>query len=106
MRMFQKQLSLQDKPPLAGGETGNSAVMGLLLDMASRMEATDEFMAQPKQPKVTGNQGPIPESSSDQDWLDVAVKRSSPRLAAGHMERSLMTTLREDESHVPKILRR
>ena len=45
-------------------------------------------------------------SSSDQDQLDVAVKRTIPRLVAGCMERSLMTTMRDDEGHVLEMVRR
>lgn len=71
------------------------------------MEAMEEFMAHQKQSgQGMWNQGLIPESSRGQDWVDVAVKRSSPWLGAGHMMKSLVTTPREDDGHVTEMVRR
>ena len=54
----------------------------------------EEFIAQQKQAGI------------DQDQMDDAARRNSPRLAAGHVERSLVTTLREKKGQISEMVGR
>ena len=58
------------------------------------MEAMEEFMAQQKQADI------------DRDQMDGSVRKSSPHLVASYVERSLVTTPREEEAHVPRMVRK
>ena len=59
----------------------------------------------PSQPTlITGNQGLIRKSCSDQAWLDGAVGSSNRQVAAGGLERHLTINLREAEGQVPEMV--
>ena len=79
--------------------------MELLLDLSSKMEAMEEFMAQHNQPLITDNQGSIPEGCSDQALLDSAVGSNRSPVATGGLERSLTINLMEAQAHVPEMMR-
>ena len=59
--------------------------MGILLDISSQMQAMEEYVAQQTPINLTGNQGPIMDTSRDHARLDVKATTSSARVAAGHL---------------------
>ena len=92
--------------PISDRETGDNAVMDLLLDMSSRMEAMEEFVAQHTLPHLTGNQGPIPERRHDHTQHDGAATSSSAHVAAGCLEGSGTITPKDAKGHIPEMVRR
>ena len=72
-----------DQTPIAIRDTVDNTMMELLLDMSSRMQAMEEFVAQHNHPTLMGNRGPIPDRSSDHAQLNDAATNSSTWVAAG-----------------------
>ena len=59
--------------------------MNILLDMSSRMQVMEEYVAQQNPINLTGNQGPILDMRGDHARLNAATTTSSARVAASHM---------------------
>ena len=66
----------------------------LLLDTSSQMHAMEEYVTRHEQ------------ADHNQALRDDAVRRSSLRLTARHVGRSLEITLREKDGHIPETVRR
>ena len=79
-------------------------MLDLLLDMSSRMEAMEEFVAQHNFPCLTVNQSLIPESSSHHH--DGAATSSRSWVAAGHLESSWTITPRDVYGYIPETVRK
>ena len=56
-RKFKKQPPPPDQTPISSRETGGNAVVDLLLDISSQMEAMEEFVSQHTLPQSNGEQG-------------------------------------------------
>ena len=82
-------------------------MMELLLDMASQMQAMEDYVSQNSLHPLAGNQVSIPERSSAHDRLDDATTApSDPRAAAGGLNSSGTIAPKIADVLVPETVRR
>ena len=108
-RRAKKQATPRDPTPALPGNNVDNTMMDLLLDMFSRMQAMEEYVAQHSQLNSMGNQGSMPERSSvhaHPDNATASTTTSGTRAAAGCLDSSSSIAPSVTDELVPETVKR